>query len=330
MKGLIRQLAVLILAGACSVRGAGAANAPVVPGKIIISGATGALGGEVTELLLARGVAASDLILVTRSPDKLKDLAARGASVRQGDFDHPETLSAAFQGGQRLLLISSQETADKLFAQNLGAINAAKADGVHYVVYTSFVNAQKMAKFVLPGHYQTEQALAKSGMEWTSQRNQDYQDNVLEVVPFAVLSGKYANNFAPGKAASVSKHDCASVAAALLASPSHKNQVIEVTGPQLLSTEDVANAISEVMGKPVKAEYLTDDAYTSALRGAGLPESRVEFFVGLGKAQHAGVYEVKTSIVEQITGTKPMSEKDFLAARKDDLTAAVANAAKGH
>lgn len=330
MKGLIRQLGILALASICAVGAAGAANAPVVPGKIIISGATGALGRDVTDQLLARGVAPSDLILVTRSPDKLKDLAARGAIVREGDFDRPETLAAAFQGGQRLLLISSTETGDKLFPQNLAAINAAKADGVRYVVYTSFVNAQKMAKYVLPGHYATEQALAKSGMQWTSQRNQDYQDNVLEVVPFAVLSGKYSNNFAPGKAASVSKHDCASVAAALLASPSHKNQVIEVTGPQLLSTDDVAQAISDVMGKPVKAEALTDEAYTAALTPTGLPASRVQFFVGLGKAQRAGVYNVKTSIVEQITGTKPISEKDFLTAHKAELEAAVAAAAKGH
>ena len=74
--------------------------------KIIVSGASGNLGGLTVDELLARGVPASRLILVSRTPDELKKYADQGASVRFGDFTKPESLPAAYAGGTRMLLIS--------------------------------------------------------------------------------------------------------------------------------------------------------------------------------------------------------------------------------
>ena len=69
--------------------------------KIIVSGASGQLGGLVIEQLLKRKVAPANLILVSRTPDTLKAYADRGASVRFGDFTQPESLAAAYRGGTR-------------------------------------------------------------------------------------------------------------------------------------------------------------------------------------------------------------------------------------
>src|SRR5690606_41615774 len=74
--------------------------------KIIVSGASGQVGGLVVEALLARDVPASNLILVSRSPDELAAYARMGASTRFGDFTQPESLASAYAGGDRLLLIS--------------------------------------------------------------------------------------------------------------------------------------------------------------------------------------------------------------------------------
>ena len=76
--------------------------------KIIVSGASGQLGSLVIDELLARNVAPENLILVSRTPntDHLSAYAARGASVRFGDFNQPESLDAAYRGGTRMLLIS--------------------------------------------------------------------------------------------------------------------------------------------------------------------------------------------------------------------------------
>jgi len=84
----------------------GLVQATAAQDKIVVSGASGQLGGLVVEELLARKVAPQNLILVSRTPDTLKRYAQRGASVRFGDFSKPESLLEAYKGGTRMLLIS--------------------------------------------------------------------------------------------------------------------------------------------------------------------------------------------------------------------------------
>src|SRR5688500_14368045 len=74
--------------------------------KIIVTGASGQLGGLVIKGLLAKGIPASNLILVTRTPATLDQYAKQGAAVRFGDFEKPDSLATAFAGGTRMLLIS--------------------------------------------------------------------------------------------------------------------------------------------------------------------------------------------------------------------------------
>ena len=96
--------------------------------RIIISGASGNLGGQTVKELLARGVPANRLILVSRTPDELKEYADQGASVRFGDFTKPESLPAAYAGGTRMLLISVGGSGEVTAAALLKrAIDAAKA-----------------------------------------------------------------------------------------------------------------------------------------------------------------------------------------------------------
>src|SRR5919109_3013229 len=105
---------------------------------IVITGASGRLGRLTAEAVLET-IEPSDLVLVTRTPEGLADLAARGADVRAGDFDRPETLPAAFAGGERLLLISTDRAGDRV-PQQQAAIDAAAAAGVPSIAYTSIVN----------------------------------------------------------------------------------------------------------------------------------------------------------------------------------------------
>ncbi|MDS8757337.1 NAD(P)H-binding protein, partial [Streptococcus pneumoniae] len=74
--------------------------------KILVTGATGKLGSKVVASLLQQ-VPASDLAVSVRNPEKAEDLRAQGVDVRHGDFDAPETLDQAFQGIDRLLIIST-------------------------------------------------------------------------------------------------------------------------------------------------------------------------------------------------------------------------------
>ena len=105
--------------------------------RIVISGASGQLGGLVVKELLARGVPASNLILVSRTPEKLDEYKKLGAATRLGDFAKPESLPAAFAGGKKLLLISIGFGAGPRPEAHKHAVDAAVAAGIDRIVYTS-------------------------------------------------------------------------------------------------------------------------------------------------------------------------------------------------
>ncbi|HEV7715197.1 MAG TPA: NAD(P)H-binding protein, partial [Steroidobacteraceae bacterium] len=202
---------------------------------IIVTGASGKFGRLVTELLLQR-VPAAELILVTRNPGALAHLAARGAQVRHGDFDKPETLHAAFSGGERMLLISTLSVGRRA-EQHIRAINAAVHAGVNHILYTSSGGAHpNNPAIVIPDHLGTERALKSSGVAFTIQRDSLYIEAPLwQIAPRALASGKWVTSAGDGRVAFVAKKDCVAVAAAILTSPGHEGKTYEITGPDLLS-----------------------------------------------------------------------------------------------
>src|SRR3954452_16887389 len=101
--------------------------------SFVITGASGKLGRRTAEYVLE---STSDVVLVTRSPDKLAGL---GGEVRYGDFDQPASLPAPFAGGQRLVLISTYAAGARLQGHP-NPVAAAAAAGVRHIAYTSIVN----------------------------------------------------------------------------------------------------------------------------------------------------------------------------------------------
>jgi NAD(P)H dehydrogenase (quinone) len=106
-----------------------------VSGRILVTGASGGLGRQVMEFLLDR-VPAGLVAALTRNPGSLADLAGRGVSVRVGDYFDPASLEQAFQGVQKLLLVSAMAFTDAKTAHR-NVISAAKIAGVRHVHYTA-------------------------------------------------------------------------------------------------------------------------------------------------------------------------------------------------
>ena len=225
---------------------------------IIISGASGDLGSKVTQQLL-QSVPASELILLTRNPDSLAELAAKGAQVRKADFDDTETLTKALAGGHIMLLISTLSIGRRV-EQHSNAINAAKQAGVSHIVYTSSLGIQPQTPSISGReHYATEELIRASGLTFTILRNTWY----AEVTPTMIFkpgidSGMIMANTGDGCVAPVCKQDCANSAAAVLSSPSqHAGSIYEITGPDLINFTDIAALASEYSGKPVSFKNIS-------------------------------------------------------------------------
>lgn len=155
--------------------------------KILVTGATGKLGSKVVETLL-KVVAASDLAVSVRNPEKAEGLKNRGVEVRQGDFDHPETLTTAFAGVDRLLIISADGDNETRIRQHTNAVAAAKQANVKFIAYTSLGNASESSLFLAPVHRATEEAILKTGIPYCFLRNNWYLENEIGSIQ-GVLAG---------------------------------------------------------------------------------------------------------------------------------------------
>jgi NAD(P)H dehydrogenase (quinone) len=272
----------------------------VTAGRLLVTGAAGALGRLTAGFLLAER-RADELILVTRTPAALSDLADRGADVRFGDFAEPESLAESFAGAERMLLISASDI-ELRGEQHRGAIAGAARAGVRHVVYTSALNPEPPnPALIAPSHYATELALADSGLSWTVLRNSLYSEYQVPEAAQAISAGELVHNRGEGKIAYVSRVDCAFVAAAALAAPGLDGRVVDVTGPELFSADDLAALYGELDGRPVTATSLSDDAFVDRLAGdarAGDDHARygARLVASLGRSIREGYMAVQADL----------------------------------
>lgn len=287
---------------------------------LLITGASGHLGRRVAELLLDAG--RHRIVLATRTPAKLADLAARGALVRAADFDDPASLATAFAGVDRLLLVSTDaiDQPGRRLAQHRAAITAAAQAGVRHIVYTSLTNAVPGSIMSLaPDHAQTEQALAASSLGWTVLRNNLYADNLLPALGFAVATGKLRTASGSGAIAYVTREDCARTAAAALASTETANRTLDIAGPAALTSADVAALVTKVTGRTVTHVPVPADVLRAGLTQAGLPAALIDALVTFDLAAARGELDPVSPAITQLTGRPPTSVADFLNAHRAQL-----------
>ncbi len=295
----------------------------MTPSTLIVTGAGGHLGRRVIELLLEKPSGAR-IVATTRSPEKLADLAARGVEVRAADFDRPEMLAAAFAGGDRLLLISTDVVgqADRRLNQHRNAVAAAQAAGVKHVVYTSLVRPEPGTPITLaPDHHGTEQALAASTLDWTVLRNNVYTESLLGALPRAVASGQLVAAAADGRAAYVTREDCARVAAAALASTNTGRSTLDITGPAAVSQAEIAAIAGELTGKPVAYVPVPAEGLAAGLAQAGLPGFVVDLVVSFDVAIAQGYLDGVSTSVADLTGAPAQSVREFLMENRAALGA---------
>jgi len=302
---------------------------------ILITGAAGELGRMVTDCLL-EAVAASELILVTRRPEKLAGMAPKGAEIRRADFDDPESLVPAFEGADRMLLISTARVGGRV-RQHKNAVNAAEKAGVKHLVYTSSVgiNPQTPA-IVISDHLETEEKIRASGLAHTIMRDSQYAEALaLFAAPSAIETGVWYSCSGDGRIALVSEKDCAACAAKALATPGKDNKIYTITGPELLSYRDVAALAAEIGGSSVEYRVVSDDERRTQFADMGVPADYVEDMVtaGAGKWSSEDMVTYEMSIrdgyfaeisndVEKLLGRPPRSARDVFLDHADRIRAA--------
>jgi NAD(P)H dehydrogenase (quinone) len=268
--------------------------------KILVTGATGKLGSKVVESLL-KSIPARELAVSVRNPEKAEGLRSRGVEVRHGDFDHPETLENAFKGIDRLLIISADGDNETRIRQHTNAVQAAERAGVKFIAYTSLANATESKNLMAPPHVATEAAIIKTGIPYSFLRNNWYLENEIGSIQGAMAGAPWVTSAGEGKVGWALQQDYADAAAAVLVGSGHENTVYELSGP-LLTQEELAAALGNVLGKEVPVQQVSDEKYAEIMKGLGLPDFVIPIVVGIQESIRNGSLEVESDDFKKILG----------------------------
>jgi NAD(P)H dehydrogenase (quinone) len=285
-------------------------------GRYLVTGATGRLGSQVVEFLLQR-VPANEIVALARDPKKvLHSLVANGVEVRKGDYFDPHSLEQAFQGVEKLLLVSALAFTDAV-TQHANVIEAAKRSGVRHIIYTAIQQGTD-SKFEIPQvaewDKRTEALLNASGLGTTILRNPMYVD----MLPFAfgkrIPEGGIRVPAGDGVAALASVRDLAEGTAEVLAGEGHESKSYTLGSSSSASMSEIAAAISKASGREIDYHDVPVAEFVGALVKDGLPESRATFFADWLRAFAAGQFSEITGDLERLLGRKPQSAQEFLSA----------------
>lgn len=238
---------------------------------IAITGANGQLGRLVITSLLEKTDAANIIALV-RNPDSAAELKALGIEVRQADYNKPETLINAFEGVDKLLLISGSEVGSRV-QQHQAVIDAVKDKGLTLFAYTSILKADTSPMILAQEHKVTEQAIKDAGLPAVILRNGWYSENYTQSIGGVLAGGAVAGAAEQGKLYTASRKDYAEAAAIVLTSEqSHVGNVYELAGDEGFTLGQYAAEISKQSGKHIQFQSMAGEDFANLLVQIGLPE----------------------------------------------------------
>jgi NAD(P)H dehydrogenase (quinone) len=238
---------------------------------IVVTGATGQLGRLVIQALL-KTQPASEIVAAVRSLEKAADLAALGVQVRRADYNEPAALDAAFEGADKLLLISSSEIGRRA-VQHRAAIEAAKRSGIELIGYTSVLRADTTPLGLAAEHRETEAALRASAVPFVLLRNGWYTENYTHSLASALEHGAILGCAGNGRIASAARADYAQAAAIVMTRDAQAGRVYELAGDTAYTLADLAAEVTRQSGKKVEYRNLSEPEYKEALIEVGLPEA---------------------------------------------------------
>jgi len=271
---------------------------------IAITGATGQLGQRVVEGLL-KLMPASGIVAAVRDPAKATALRYLGVHVREADYDRPETLVAAFQGVEKVLLVSAVIPGQRL-RQHMAVIDAAKKAGVKLLAYTSLLRCDTSQLTLAAEHNATEIYLKASSLDFVLLRNGWYLENHLGAVPSALAQGTLIGCSGGGRFAAATRADYAAAAVAVLTQPGHTNKTYELANDDAYSMSDFAALLSAQTGKPIVYADLPPSDYELILLGLGLPKMIVDVVIDADLKAPLGELESDSSDLSRLLGRPAM------------------------
>jgi len=276
-----------------------------VTNTILVTGATGNVGSQVVQQLIAAGI---NPRVAVRSVKKADALKQAGAELVEMDLDKPETVQPAFEGVDKVFLVSP-------FVPNMVELAAILVEAAKKANLKQIVRLSALAQ---PGitlskwHGEVEKMIEDSGIPFTFLRPNGFMQNFTNSMADTI---KTQNAFympvGDGKVSLVDTRDIAAVAVAALTNTGHEGKAYVITGPEALSNQQVASILSQVLGRTINYVDVPEDAARQGMQSAGMPDLLVNALLELYASYKAGQASTVSPAVEQVTGKTPISFEQF-------------------
>ncbi len=275
---------------------------------IAIVGATGNTGSLVARSLIEQG---HEVIAIARSAARDAELAARGIPRRHGDLDRPGELVRALEGVERAYLVCTPDA--HLAKREIAFIDAAQRAGVKRLVKCSAYGAgPDGSTAILRLHGRVESALRSSDLEFVLLRPIGFmQTFMLFNMRMARRAGVLSMPTGSGSMPFVDLRDVAAAAVRALTHDGHVGAAYDLTGPEALNLDEIAQALTHALGREVHYRPGSERALRGFLRLLGAPRLTADHVLTVMRLQREHAYETVSPALHQL-GIEPTSFATFL------------------
>lgn len=281
---------------------------------ILITGATGQVGREAVNSLVAAGAAVRVLV---RNPSATAGL--QGVQVVQGSFEDDASLSRAFDGVD-VMLLAGRDSPDTVSQQQRVLAHARRVN-VQHIVKLSAIGASSASPIALMrDHHTVDEEIRVGSASWTVLKPHLYMQNLLRAADAVRREGRLAAPMGHDRFPLVDTRDVGAAAAIVLGNPvAHAGQAYALTGPVAHSYDEVATALSVVAGRAVAYEPVPPQAYEARLLAAGIPGWRAFDLAHITSAYSPSDNAVSPEL-PTLLGRRPRSLSEFLQDHRDFLS----------
>ncbi len=278
-------------------------------GKILVTGATGNIGSQLVLRLKEKNL---EVIAGVSSLSKAGRFSKQSIDSAILNFAQPDSLESAFDGVDRLFLLLPLVEAMGDWGPQV--IEAAKKAGVRFILRSSGLGAGLQSDFELGQvHGRIDQALMASGLAYTIVRPNSFMQNYINY--FGGMIKDQRSIFLPqgqGRISLIDVRDIAAVDAEILAAPEkHWEKTYDLTGPEPLNNEEIAQILSRVIGKPITYMDIDEAAARQSLAQMGMPEWNIRLMEGLNRRIKLGIAAEVTHWVRMIAGRPTTTFEQF-------------------
>ena len=281
---------------------------------ILITGATGKMGGIVINTLLSKGMPATEIAALVRDENKAAHLKEMGIDIRMGDYDNKPLLEKAMKGIDKVLLVSGADIS-KVVAQHKNVIDASKGAGVSCLAYTSncLRDRDTLVNHIMTTHFETEDYIMASGLNYIIFRNVLY----MESMALFLLGKDFMENgirlpAGEGWVSYALRSDEAEAMGNVLARNDCSNRIYQFTNSRAYSFYEVADALSQLSGRTITYTPVDMETYKNRLKEQGMNEHLIEMAAPFITDIKNGQGSTVSTDLEEALGRKPTDLKTGL------------------